>query len=136
MDQANRAVDEHQVIASTEEAARALLGRDDLAKHHIEERRCTRGPVAYDVSQDHAEVLWRPSRRQAAVAAERAAEDSLRALESEKAELKARVSKELQSVHEYNEMKDLAQTIIQRLSELNECTIRETHERFGLMPDD
>lgn len=47
-------------------------------------------------------------------------------------ELEHKISKKLNLIHKYNETKDLAQFLMGKLAEMEQCTVMKIHERMGV----
>lgn len=46
--------------------------------------------------------------------------------------LEEKISKKLNLIHSYNETKDLAQFLMGKLAEMEQCTVKKIHEKMGV----
>lgn len=46
--------------------------------------------------------------------------------------LEEKISKKLDLIHKYNETKDIAQFLMGKLAEMEQCTVKKIHEKMGV----
>lgn len=46
--------------------------------------------------------------------------------------LEKKISKKLDLIHKYNETKDIAQFLMGKLAEMEQCTVKKIHEKMGV----
>lgn len=62
----------------------------------------------------------------------RAADRRIEELTQKQNGLEDKITKKLGLIHKYNETKDLAQFLMGKLAEMEQCTVKEVHERMGV----